>query len=468
MPIKGFTKTAKLSVNERGKPIPLGRLNKGERTGWGTSARFEDYDYFRFTPYDSDQKTADRMMAIFNEVYGMEPKKLRDIRIPVDIAGNFDIHESYWLYAHKYGKDKTPVFMGRSDGENIKQLRDPANPRSVGFHYDGERLHQEWSTDDKSEYGALVWNGKEYPWQQHLKIGIILTEFNEALHREKISGHGVVTLQTTSRWDIANLVGEYEAAITELADLFHNPLQVGSYERMRNSIPLRSIPLELFRSYDTYTTPPYATKNNPNPSPDSRYEKSSWLLHWRINQEFTAAMHKAQQAKTANLLTAIETMPLLSSGDYVARANNDLFGDDDPAPAVPPGKQELVELDGFYEDELQTEWIEDEEPTDDYNWKAEAVKAETLEAWAMAAYQVETVKVMTPNAVSLKSWRKSITPEFTAQDNGRLLKILEDYCNARADGTPRKEALSRAIEQYSQPSEAVQGTLLDGGKKGAF
>lgn len=469
MAIKGLNSNkAKLSLNERGKPIRLGRLNKGTRTGWGRQARFEDLEYFRFTPYDSDQKTAERMTAIFHEVYGMEPQILRDVRIPVDIAGNFNIEDHAWLYAKKYGKDKIPVLLARSDGVNVKQLRNPDNPRNVDFKYDGEAPHEAWTVDDGSEHGALSWNGKQYPWQAQFKLDIILTQFNEALYREGVAGHGVITLQTTSRWDMENLKGEYEAIITELTDLFHNPLVQGHYDHVRNKIPLRSIPLEVYRSFDTYTTPPYATKNNPNPAPDSRYEKSSWLLHWRIAKEFAAAMHKAQQGKTANILAAIETMPLLTASNPVGQANNDLFGGSEPVHKLPT-QAPIVELDYDEDDpEIIAEWDEDDDESEAYDWHKAAIDAKDLEAWALAAYQVETVKLMTPDAVSLKKWRKQFETEFNREMNERALNVLEAYCKSRADGVSRADAMKAAHEAYNRPLEVAQATLLDGDYQDTF
>ncbi len=459
MAIKGLaTRKARLGLDERGKPIRLGRINKGTRKGWGKQARFEDLDYFRFTPYESDPQTAERMRAIFNEVYGMKPKRLHDVRIFVDIAGNFNVDDCAWLYAHKYGKDKTPVFMARSDGENIKQLRDPANPRKVNFHYDDERPFEEWTVDDESEYGALLWNGKQYKWQQHFKIDLIFTEFNKALYREGVSGHGVVTVQTTSKWDIANLIDEYRAVITDLVDLFQNPLDQGSADRVRNHIPLRSIPLELYRSSDTYTTPSYKTKKNPNPSPDSRFEKESWLLHWRINRQFAEAMHKAQAVKTANMLAAIENLPLLPTGQQrVIAANNDLFGDDEPL-AIPAVVEKVVVIDEA-DDEMI--WVEDDHPDppapehrpEPMNWVMVATKADKLTNWASAAFQVEGVKTLLDNAVSVKNWREYYEPDFIPERNELMLNLLTSACQKRADGVSRK-ATSDWIEAQIMQYEA--------------
>jgi hypothetical protein len=358
MAIKGLAEPALLDRDARGKAIRIGRLNKGERTGWGRDAKFKDFDYLAFTAYASDEKTAAQIEEVFHTVYGAEPVMFPDVRIPVDIAANFKPEDHAWLYAKKHAQDKPSVFMARSDGEHIKQLRDPKNPRKVNFHYNGEESYDKWTVADGSEYGALLWNGKQYQWQRQFSLDVILTDFNRELYRQGICGYGVVTLQTSSKWDISNLLAEYRGILDAITSLFYNPMAAGNYNITRNYLPLQDIPLQVYRSLDTLTTPSYATKSNPNPAPDARYKAQKWLLHWRIAPSFAAAMQEAMDKKQANILAAVANAPLLKA--YTAEdANRDFFPDSTaPVKAIAATTQNAQ-----YEDELEDgEWIEDSEP----------------------------------------------------------------------------------------------------------
>jgi hypothetical protein len=143
-----------------------------------------------------------------------------------------------------------------------------------------------------------------------------------------------VTLQTSSKWDISSLIAEYRGILNTIASFFHNPMSPGDYERKRSYLPLQDIPLQVYRSFDTLTTPSYATKGNPNPAPDARYKAQKWLLHWRIAPSFAAAMQEAQDKKQANLLLAVANMPLLRA--YTAEdANREFFGIEPEQPQIP-------------------------------------------------------------------------------------------------------------------------------------
>ena len=307
----------------------LGRLNKGERTGKGSDTRLTDFDFFKFTPYADDEKTRIAMQQAFVRAYGSQPKTLGDVRIPVDIAGNFNIHDCQWLYAYKHAPDKPSVFLARSDGESIKKMRDKQG--KVKFYYDGERPHDKYTTPNNKQEPCFSYNGRLYPWQAIFKIDLVLVEFNDELARAGLPSYGTVHMSITAQWDRANIIKGYEGAIRDAASLFANPMIAGDFENKMMYLPLRDIPFELSRQVTPITTPPYATKQNPNPDPLSRYAGERSQVRLTLSQKFKASMHKARQNRTDHLLAHVETafLPQPSQAKQLANVNADLFGDDD-------------------------------------------------------------------------------------------------------------------------------------------
>lgn len=465
MSIKGLTDRAQLETSARGKPIRLGRLNKGKREGWGKGAKFTDFTHFRFTPY-GDEAQAAKMNEIFTAVYGQNPTVIEDVRIPADIAGNFFIEDTAWLFAKLYSENKPPILLARSNGEWIKQARSETNGRDVSFKYDGEMSHEEHTKLDGDGNACFVYKGRLYPWQRQMKLDLILTDFNRALYQAGVAGHGVVTLQTSSLWDISNLIDEYYAIVDYITSRFHNPMRAGDYERVRNYLPLQDIPLRLYRSTDQITTPAFKTAKNPNPDMTQRYKGERSLIHWQVSPKFAAAMQDASDKKAENLLIAIANAPLLESGQRVdvAALNDDLFGNAPaklPAEAGPSWEDDEL-WDDEPVDEIESEVVEGETTTVTQageDWHHSLLQANTLDEWAYRAYQTDEGKLVFTGAPGAKKWYTMVIGNWQSDTLPASLDALVTYAHAIADEVAQSEALDSARKSYQTSMLAVQDEL---------
>lgn len=320
MAIKGVTDQFKtpLDLTPRGKPIRIGYLGKGRREGFGKNIKLYDEDYFVFTAA-KDGREGEQIEKAFRDAYGEKPDVIGDVRISAQLAGNFDINDCAWLFASKH-TERGSTFLGQSDGENIKRLRNEKTGR-VDFFYDGEMPHRDITQKDETQYGSITYKGKPYPWQRRFQVDLILPEFNKILYARGLSGAGVVTLGTTAAYDIPTLIQEYFGILHQLASVFSNPMS-GDYERVIQHIPLRNIPLRLFRSVDKTTTPNYKTKDA-----GDRLNTTHSLLHWQLSPDFSAAAQIALDQRTQLTLAAIANKPLLQESNdmTLVELNNQLF-----------------------------------------------------------------------------------------------------------------------------------------------
>ena len=332
MPIKGLTdRKAKRDIRS-GRMVRLGTIGKGERTGFGTNIKLHDRDYFVFKPAGGDKQLAE----LFEEAYGPRPAVIPDVRIPVGLAGNFNIEDCAWLTASRH-TERGSIFMARSDGVSIKQSRNSENGK-VEFHYDGEMPHDDNSAPDNRGKPGFVYKDNVYTWTQSFAIDLILPDFNRICFENNAAGMGVVTLLTHSTYDISTLIGEYNAILDELASLFTNPL-VDSYDHVRSYLPLRDFPLRLYRSTDKITTPDYRK----DAVAGSRLTGTRSLLHWQLNPALSAGIQIAIDRRTSNLIAAVGQAPQLTakSGNSLDNiegdANDILFGK--VKQAAPPPRQ---------------------------------------------------------------------------------------------------------------------------------
>lgn len=449
MPIKNLTN--RRHSDDTGKPVRLGFLQKGWREGFGKKIKLHDADYFIFKPAGNDH-ASENMHQIFKRVYGEQPREIPDVRIPVGIAGNFNIADHAWLTAHKH-TEQGSVFLARSDGDNIKQARDPKNGK-VRFYYDGEMPHAENVKTDGRGNDCYEYQGRLYPFTQQMMIDLTLPAFNRALYQEGLSGSGVVTLITHSTWDIANLIDEYNAILDEVMGVYNDGSR--SPNVVKNWLPLRDIPLRLFRSEDKITTPAWKEGSNPG----DRYSDTRDLVHWQLNPEFAAAVQHARDQRTQLTLQAIAQAPMLMAGqaansaaDRLALANHDFFdtplelGDGEPAgeggQETGPDWEALSELDQALEGEL----VEDEEPAGDDEGEGDGRKPADL---AAELYQGELYRNAFDDQAHLVRAINFILGElpYDPMFDQSLTKALASYANAVADGAVPKEAASAARKQY--------------------
>ena len=461
MAIKNLTNRPQLSRKSLhfngGKPVKLGRLNKGARHGSGRGAKFEDFDYFRFTPYADDDNTRRRMVQIFHSVYGDKPNVINDVRIPVDVAANFDIEDTAWLYAYQnVDSGNKRLFLAKSDGENIKMVRNERNARDVSYRYDGEMSHADNSRKDKGGNDCFAYQGRLYPWQQKMKINLILPDFNRAVFAEGLAGHGVIELGTSSTWDIATLIDQYNAILNEVTGLFFNPTIAGDYERVRDRVPLQDIPLRLYRETSQITTPAF------NGDETRRYHGERSLLNWQINPVFSDAMQRARDLKAQNLLTAVANAPLLPSTNTVERANGLLFGDEFDGDTMADSPALVADLDEIvveYEEAIETVATapspkEKVPPTD---WSADMLKAKNADQFALAAYQTKGGKTAFDNAVKVGKWLKYVLGNYTYEMGfaEHLKPIFDTYCNEVADNIGKREAADKAKASFLSKAHMI-------------
>ncbi|MCB1715538.1 MAG: hypothetical protein KDK05_10430 [Candidatus Competibacteraceae bacterium] len=449
MPIKNLTN--RRHSDDTGKPVRLGFLQKGWREGFGKKIKLHDADYFIFKPAGNDH-ASEKMHQIFKRVYGEQPREIPDVRIPVGIAGNFNIADHAWLTAHKH-TEQGSVFLARSDGDNIKQARDPRNGK-VKFYYDGEMPHAENVTVDGRGNDCYDYQGRLYPFTQQMMIDLTLPAFNRALYQEGLAGSGVVTLITHATWDIANLIDEYNAILDEVMGVYNDGSR--SPNVVKNWLPLRDIPLRLFRSEDKITTPAW----KPDANPGDRYSDTRDLVHWQLNPEFAAAVQHARDQRTQLTLQAIAQAPLLMAGqaansaaDRLALANRDFFdvplelGDGEPAgedePATGPDWEALSELDQALEGEL----VEDDDSAGDDDGEGDSRKPADL---AAELYQGQLFQNAFDDEAHLVRGINFILGElaYDAMFDHSLTKALTSYANSVADGATVRDAIEAARKQY--------------------
>jgi len=445
--------------------VRLGFLQKGAKTtkdpnlpAYGKNIVLSDFDFFRFRPVASDAEQAQAMEQIFYEVYGTEPRVIGDVRLTADVAGNFRPDDCAWLLANIYGPKGT-TFLARSDGEYIRQMRDPKTGRVQMFDVPNAatlpeyvRRHEDFTKLDGEGKPCFVWEGKLYPWQQSMAVDLILPAFNRRLYEEGIAGHGVITFITHGSYDIPVLIDEYHGILNEVMSLFAGALN-GSAEAARNHIPLRNIPLRLFRSEDKITTPDYRSKD-----PASRLHSTRWNCHWQLAPEFAASMQAALDQRTQMTLAAVANMPLLVAGarPSIDQINDDLFGGGSttralPAVAATPtssdpwGADEDIDP-GTLEGELEGDaGAEAPPPTD---WRAEAMRARDVSEWAMAAYQLPGTGNALQDAAATRRWYEHVIGQFNPQTNDAALAALEKYAHAVADGAKKPAAIEAAKKAY--------------------
>lgn len=491
MPIKDLTnRVVPIQSDVRGKPIRLGYLQKGRREGFGRNIKLFDEKHFIFSPIDNG-KQGELMTEIFKQVYGPTPFEIPDVRIPAGLAGNFKIEDCAWLVARKHS-EKGSIFLALSDGENIKQYRSPDNGRA-SFHYDGEMSHEEYSLYDDRGAECLKYKGKLYPWQQEMQIDLVLPDFNRVLHKERIAGHGVVTLITHSTYDISNLLSEYYAAINEIASLIANPMSPGDFDRAKNYLPLRNFPFRLYRSEDDITTPDYRKdKDGRLANPGDRLLSTRSLVHWQLSPEFSAAAQDAMDKRTQMTLAAVANMPLLQSGQYAAdKANSALYGDPEPEPPValpaqagPVWEDFTADLPGDVTEDEATEAGPEavegefsEQPATDpppkatengngtdqnlepYQWEQQAIIANDLDEWSYRAYQTVEGKQAFAKAEACKLWYKHVIGDFDALKNSVAVETMKRYANWLADGTKKETAVKKAKEQFVKLAKEKQAEI---------
>lgn len=465
MPIKGLTSRKGTRLDPTaGRPIRLGTLQKGERKGFGRNVKLIDHDYFVFRPANGDEALA----ALFAEAYGEKPDLIPDVRIPASLAGNFDIEECAWLTAAKHTEHGS-IFMARSDGENVKQARDPETGK-VRFFYDGEMPHQDHTAVDGNGAACFAYGDNLYAWQRSMAVDLILPHLNRLVYNAGVAGHGVVTLITHSVNDIAGLIDEYHAVLDELVSLLANPLR-NEQDRVRNYLPLRDFPLRLYRSTDTVTTPNW----HKNGRPGERLISTRSLLHWQLAPGVAAAIQEAIDKRTERLIMAVANAPLLPAADPVAQANAELFGDPEPetvgcgssalpAPAVYDGPDweevlgDVVDVEGDYE-----EGPPPGEDPGEYDWHQQALEAANLDRFSAAAYQL--FSAVFEDASKARTAYEYMFGEFDQDLNGAALTAMKVYANAAADGVAKREAVEAARAKFD---ELVNWLKDEGGSDSAI
>lgn len=481
MPIKGLTKKRDYRLEARaGTPVRIGVLQKGRRTGEGRSIKLHDDPYFNFRPTD-DGETGEEIAKAFHEVYGSKPEEIPDVRIAASLAGNFDIANCAWLTASRHTKIGS-TFLGQSDGQWVRRLRDPETGRIIRYE-EGELSHDELSpSEPKKKYGRLKYRGKFYDWTRQFAVDLILPDLNRVLFSQNLAGLGVVSLRTSATYDIGTLEEEYYNILDTLVTFFSPGVET---DIARKYIPLRNIPLRLFRRVDSITTPNWKTGDSGDRMPGTRS-----LLHWTLNAKFSEAMQTAADQRTISTIEAIATQSFLSSGPSSLisdqpvnnstavlhsgkSVNDDLFGFDDEttaaqkrttpepenepdfadldnAPLDEPETDELVE-EGDFEDVsllVEPEYFEDDGRllmTDD-EWLAEANSADTLDAWAYAIFQTDGGQIGFPSAKKVRSfWEKVLAVPYATGIAHIGTTAVGYYVTLKADGAPKSATEARTL-----------------------
>ena len=444
MAIDGLTNqfNAKMETGPRGRNIRIGWLQKGRREGYGKNIKLYDDDYFNFRAADANG-IGERLEQLFREVYGNKPMAINDVRIPHTVAGNFNIENCAWLVCSKH-TEKGSMFIGQSDGKHISRLRDEETGKVVRFD-ETEMGHTAVSIDDGSKYGAIKYREKVYPWQQSMAIDLILTDLNEAMFNEQLSGLGVVTLLTHSTYDIASLIAEYYGMINEVVSLMANPLDQGSVERAGRYVPLRNIPMRLYRSEDAVTTPNWKTQDA-----GDRMNGTRSLLHWQLAPDFSLAVQEAMRKRTDIMLNTVANMPLLQAGrPFSGKEVDDMFSYHD-AEALPEPKQasydgpDWEEFDNAPED-IDFEDSQQPEHEPDF-WLNQALGSKDLDGLAMALFKLHEQSGVVGNAQEMKGTIIRICGK--SPDSGCAVAAIGKYINAVADGTAKATAVKAAEGCY--------------------
>lgn len=471
MPIKNLTSKAKLERDMRGKPVRIGYLQKGRREGFGKNIKLYDENHIIFKPLDSGP-LGDEMAAIFAEVYGPQPRAIDDVRIAAGVAGNFDIEYCAWLYARRHS-EKGSTLMAVSDGENIKRARNEKTGK-IEYWYDGEKPHEQHTRPDPKGNPCFVYRDKLYPWQQEMSVDLILPDFNRVLAERGVAGHGVVTLLTHASNDIPGLIDEYYGIVEELVALFANPMDVADQDQARRWMPLRNIPLRLYRSEDKITTPDWQNKD-----PGNRLNSTRWLLHWQLNPQFSAAMQEAMDKRTQLTLAAVAQRPLLQAAapapQLTARAGDDLngwlFGDDAP-PARPPANPapgpswgEVVEAvvaeaetavsgqpEAAYHKATKAA---KQSPSQPYDWQMQMQQAANLDQWAAAVYQLLMHTGVFKDANHVKRGFPVMIGQWPPADSKLAFDAYNRYANAVADGAKLMDASAAAAAWYANQAATL-------------
>lgn len=453
MPIKNLVdKNMQREAGMPGRLVRLGTIQKGKRDGFGKDIKLYDLPYFRFTPSNGDE----RLTAAFTEAYGPEPTEFKDVRIPVDVAGNFDILQCSWLVAHKH-TEKGSTFLARSDGENVKQARREDNGRKVDFFYDGEKLHESCTRLDEKGRPCFVYNGKLYPWQQSFAIDLIFPDFNQLVFDRSIVGYGAITLTTTSTNDIPTLTNEYYSIIEELAAAFINPLARDA-ETVKRYLPLRNFPLRLYRQEEKVGTPDYRKEA----APGDRLISTRSLLHWQVASDLSASIQEAISLRTAALIEAVAKQSFLPAGrQTIEQINSDLYAD---APQLPeridtppveyqgPDWESLGEAvsDGDFEEEIPGN---DPGPLD---WKEQTLNAGTVDAFCMAYYQLAKQSGVFDDATAVrKAYLHFFGNQLDVNMTAAYMKALDAYVTTIADGGKVKEAKDYAATIFATMQESL-------------
>lgn len=445
MAIKGLTdQYAKMDTGPRGRTIRIGWLQKGRREGFGKNIKLYDDDHFNFRAADSNG-IGKRLEALFKEVYGERPVAINDVRIPHSLSGNFSIESCAWLTCSKH-TEKGSMFIGQSDGEYVSRLRDEETGKVVRFNEAEPVLHTAVTVPvDNTKYGGVKYRGKIYPWQQSMVVDLILTDLNEAMFRERLSGLGVVTLLTHSTYDIPTLISEYYGIINEVVSLMANPFDQNSVDIAQRHIPLRNIPLRLYRSEDAVTTPNWQSKDA-----GDRLNSSRSLLHWQLAPDFSLAAHQALIKRTDNILTAVANMPLLQSGRMKSEDIDDMFSyGDSPTKQIAPRTEPVdngPDWEAFGDDDIVESDYEENEPETDFSWRQQAETAVSLDALAMALYKMhEPIGVFKDANEALRGIKHICGDK---PDKSHAIDAINKYVQAVADNVSKKDAASAAKSYY--------------------
>ncbi len=493
MPIKNLTDQYKAkgptAVLQK-RQARIGFLQKGElyTTKEGKTAP-RDLDYFRFKPTVNNAPLA---AQAFVNAYGREPKIIEDVRIPVDLAGNFNIEATAWLTCHKYSKKagdsqaRDQLFLGRSDGEHIFQLRDEAG-KVITYHA-GEypRLADVCvPMPDNPDVWAYKYQGRLYEWRPVMMVDLILPDLNRELLALGFQEYGIVTFISRSKNDIPNLIAQFEAILDELASLLANPTDMVAYERQRNYIPLRDMPLTLSRYQAQISTPGYQ-----NDAPGTRRSGERWLVRLSVNAEFARATERARADRTAYLLQYIGSggqiaalaaghpIPLLGAQtaapwrDMSDEAINDeLFGSEvaprkpsplaTAAPLADPEEAEGV-MDGYFEevepgleeDDLPP-WAEEKPATaaTTVDHKERALKARTKVVFCRVIKEWDKAGVWADETAVQMAY-DHICGHWNLPTRDLAWEALASYANQVADGTTKKAAAASAKSWYENACQA--------------
>lgn len=441
MAIKGLTdQYAKMDTGPRGRTIRIGWLQKGRREGFGKNIKLYDDDYFNFRAADGNG-IGQRLEALFKEVYGNEPVAINDVRIPHTLAGNFNIESCAWLTCSKH-TEKGSMFIGQSDGEFVSRLRDEETGNVMRFNEAEPVAHTAVTVPiDNTKYGGVRYRGKVYPWQQSMAIDLILTDLNEAMFKERLSGLGVVTLLTHSTYDIPTLISEYYGIINEVVSLWANPFDQNSVDNVSRHIPLRNIPLRLYRSEDAVTTPNWQSKDA-----GDRLNSTRSLLHWQLAPDFSLAAHLAMNKRTDMTLAAVANMPLLQTGLMKSKEIDDMFSyGDSPTKQIAPQAQAVdngPDWKAFGGDDIvESEYEEHEPEIDPSFWLNQATEATSLDALAQAIYKLHEPSSVFADANATKKAIKALCPDVT---NDVVIDTIAVYVRAIADGVPVAKAKAAA------------------------